>query len=139
MITQCNTTSYKVDLLNAVHNFSTDTFKLALYYGTATLDDTTTAYTTSGEITGTGYTAGGVTVTATAPTSSNKVAYVDFSDAVWAGSTFTAVRGALLYNASKSNKAVAVLDFGADKSTVNQPFTVQFPVATDALAIVRVS
>ena len=143
---QTVTTSFKVELLQAQHNFgptSADTFKLALYTAAASLSDATTAYTTSGEVSGTGYDPGGVeldiTVSPTYGTVSGiTVAYIGFSNAVWSGASFTA-RGALIYNSSNANKSVAVLDFGADKTVVNQTFTVVMPTATANSAIIRIS
>ena len=129
--------SFKVEVLEAVHDFSTDTFKLALYVSTANLGAGTTVYGTSGEVVGTGYTAGGVTLTGTTVQSSGGTAYVDFGDATWNPASFTA-RGALIYNASKGNKAVAVLDFGADK-TASGTFVVQMPSNTASTALIRFS
>lgn len=143
-IAQTTTTSFRVELFEAVHDFTTDTFKIALYTGAADIGPTTTVYTTSGEASGTGYTAGGATLTvSTEPTSANNsfgipTAYVSFSNVSWANSSFTA-RGALIYNSSKSNKSVAVLDFGGDKTTTNTTFTIQFPTADANSAIVRIS
>lgn len=136
-IIQTLTNSFKLEVLEAVHDFSTDTFKLALYISTANLGAGTQVYGTSGEVVGTGYTAGGVTLTGTTVQLSGSVAYVDFSDAVWNPAAFTA-RGALIYNASKSNKAVAVLDFGADKTSTTT-FTVQMPSNTASTALIRFS
>lgn len=136
-ITQTTCTSFKVELLTGTHNFSSDTFKIALYTGAATLNADTTVYTTSNEVSATGYTAGGNTLTvSTTPTSSSTIAYVSFSNTSWS-SALTA-RGALIYNSSKSNKAVAVLDFGADKTSTGT-FTVTFPAADATSAIVRIS
>lgn len=144
---QTATTSFKVELLQAVHNFgptSPNTFKIALYTGNASLGPTTTAYTTDNEVTGTGYVAGGNTLVITqSPTSGNNLqqvptAYISFAPAIWAGATFIA-RGALIYNQTQGNKSVAVLDFGSDKVVTNQTFTVTFPVATANDAIVRIS
>lgn len=144
---QTATTSFKTELLQAVHNFgptSPDTFYIALYTGNASLGPTTTVYTTDNEVTGTGYSSGGIPLTISqTPTAGNNsqqvpTAYVSFSPAVWSGATFIA-RGALIYNSSKSNKSVAVLDFGSDKTVTNQTFTVTFPVATANDAIVRIS
>lgn len=136
-ITQTTCTSFKVELLTGTHNFSSDTFKIALYTGAATLNADTTVYTTSNEVSATGYTAGGNTLTvSTTPTSSSTIAYVSFSNTSWS-SALTA-RGALIYNSSKSNKAVAVLDFGADKTSTGT-FTVTFPAANATSAIVRIS
>jgi hypothetical protein len=136
-ITQAMCTSFKRELLEAVHNFTTHTFKMALYTDTASLSAATTAYTTAGEVVGAGYTAGGATLTVVAPSVDGTVALVDFADAAWPAATLTA-RGALIYNISASNRAVAVLDFGADKTASNQTFTVQFPVANAATATVRI-
>lgn len=135
MISQTLTTSFKRELLLAVHDFSTDTFKLALYTANATLNDTTTVYASSNEVVGTGYTAEGVVLTGATVNTSGTTAYVDFDNAVWNPASFTA-RGGLIYNASKGNKAVAVLDFGADKTATTQ-FTVTMPANTSAAALIR--
>lgn len=137
-IMQGATTSFKVQLLEGVHDFLTDTFKIALYTGNASLDASTTVYTTSNEVTGTGYTAGGNTLTATTPTSSGTVAYVSFDNTSWTSASFTA-RAALIYNSSQGNKSVAVLDFGSDKTVSNSTFTITFPVADASNAIVRIA
>ena len=136
-ITQTTCTSFKVELLTGTHDFSSDTFKIALYTGAATLGVDTTAYSASNEVSASGYAAGGNTLTvSTTPTSSSTTAYVSFANTSWS-SALTA-RGALIYNSSKSNKAVAVLDFGADK-TSSATFTVTFPTADATSAIVRIS
>ena len=136
-ITQTTCTSFKVELLTGTHNFSSDTFKIALYTGSATLGADTTVYSSTNEVSASGYTAGGNTLTvSTTPTSSGTIAYVSFSNTSWS-SALTA-RGALIYNSSKSNKAVAVLDFGADKTSTST-FTVTFPAANATSAIVRIS
>ena len=138
-ITQTLPTSFKVQLLNAQQNFTSNTFKLALYTSSATLDATTTVYITSNEVAGTGYTAGGNTLSVSvAPTSSGTVAYISFTDSSWTTATFTA-RGALIYNTSQSNAAVAIFDFGADKSVVGGTFTVTFPAATNTTAVIRIA
>ena len=138
-ITQTLPTSFKVQLLNAQQNFTSNTFKMALYTSSATLDATTTVYTTSNEVAGTGYTAGGNTLAVSvAPTSSGTVAYISFSDTSWFTATFTA-RGALIYNTSQSNAAVAIFDFGSDKSVVGGTFTVTFPAATSTTAVIRIA
>ena len=124
----------------ATHNFTIttgDVFKIALYTSAATLSAATTVYSATNEVAGTGYTAGGVTLTNVTPTTSGTTAFTDFGDATWATATITA-RGALIYNSSKSNKAVAVLDFGTDKTSTAGNFTVQFPTADASLAIVRI-
>lgn len=146
-IQQTVTTSFKVELLQGVHNFgptSADTFKIALYTGDASIGPNTTVYSTANEVSGTGYTAGGATLTiSTAPTSGNNVqqvptAYVSFATVTWPSATFTA-RGAVVYNSTQGNKSVAVLNFGADKTVANQTFTVTFPTASANDAIVRIS
>lgn len=146
-IAQTATTSFKVELLQAVHNFgptSPNTFKIALYTALASIGNGTTVYTTSGEVVGTGYTAGGNTLTITVyPTSglnslSVPTAYVNFANTSWANATFTA-RGALIYNTTQGDKSVAVLDFGADKTVSNDTFQIIFPTADATSAIVRIS
>jgi hypothetical protein len=146
-IAQTATTSFKVELLQAVHNFgptSPNTFKVALYTAAANIGPTTTIYTTSNEVTGTGYTAGGNTlVISTSPTSGNNTsgiptAFVSFNNSSWTNATFTA-RGALIYNSTQGNKSVAVLDFGADKTVTNDTFQIIFPTADANSAIVRIS
>jgi hypothetical protein len=135
-------TSFKVQLLNGVQNFTSDTFKIALYTSSATLDANTTAYTTSNEVAATGnYTTGGNTLSvSTTPTNggSGTTAFIDFADTTWSAATITA-RGALIYNNSKANAAVAVLDFGSDKTSTDGDFTVQFPAATNTTAIIRIA
>ena len=137
-ITQAMCSSFKQQILLAEHDMDTDTFKIALYTSTATLDATTTVYSTTNEITGTGYTAGGNTLTGATVSLTGTTAFVDFSDTSWTTATITA-RGALIYNSSKSNKAVAVLDFGADKISSGGTFTIQFPTNDASSAIVRIA
>jgi hypothetical protein len=128
--------------LNGLQNFSANTFKIALYTSSATLDANTTAYTTSNEVAATGnYTTGGnVLSVSTTPTNggSGTTAFIDFADTTWSAATITA-RGALIYNSSQSNSAVAVLDFGSDKTSTDGDFTVQFPAATNTTAIIRIA
>jgi hypothetical protein len=135
-------TSFKIQLLNGLQNFSSNTFKIALYTSSATLDANTTAYSTSNEVaTGGNYVAGGNTLSVTTtPTNggSGTTAYIDFADTTWSAATITA-RGALIYNNSQSNSAVAVLDFGSDKTSTDGDFTVQFPAATNTTAIIRIA
>ena len=133
-------TSFKKELLTATHNFSNGghTFKLALYSNSATLDATTTAYTTNGEVTGTGYSAGGNTLTNVTPTTGGTTAFTDFADTSFLNATITA-RGALIYNATQSDKAVAVLDFGSDKAASAGTFSVIFPTADANNAIIRIA
>lgn len=137
-ITQAFTTSAKAELLGAIHDFDTDTFKMALYTSAATLSAATTAYSTTNEVTGTGYSAGGATLSGGTIATSGTGAYATFNSPVWAASTITA-RGALIYNSSKSNRAVCVLDFGADKVTAATNFSVIMPVATLATALIQVA
>jgi len=134
---QTLTTSFKQDILLGVHDLDTDTIKMALYLATADLGAATTVYTTTGETSGTGYTAGGNTLTGVTVLTSDTTAYVDFADPTWNPANFTA-RGALIYNASKSNKAIAVLDFGSDKTTTTT-FTVQMPANTATSALIRIA
>jgi len=134
---QTLTTSFKQDILLGVHDLDTDTIKMALYYATADLGASTTVYTTTSETVGTGYTAGGNVMTGVTVLTADTTAYVDFADTVWNPASFTA-RGALIYNASKSNKAIAVLDFGSDKTTTTS-FTVQMPANTATSALIRIS
>ncbi len=135
-------TSFKKELLEAVHNFKNSggsTFKIALYTNSASFDASTTAYTATNEVSGTGYSAGGNTLTRVDPTSSGTTAFTDFADTTWSSSTITA-RGALIYNDSAAgNPAVAVLDFGADKTSTNGDFTVVFPTADASNAIIRIA
>ena len=147
-ISQAMATSFKVDILNGVHAFGTtvtrgstaaDTFKIALYTSSATLDSTTTAYSVTNEVSGTGYSAGGNTLSVSqVPTSTSTTAWLDFSDTTWSSATITA-NGALIYNSSQSNKAVAVLAFGGDKTSTNGDFTIVFPTADSSNAIIRIA
>lgn len=138
-ITQAMCTSFKVDLLDGEHDFGADTFKIALYTSSATLDATTTAYSATNETSGTGYSAGGNTLTvSTTPTSSGTTAYLSFSNTTWSTASITA-RGALIYNSTNANKAVAVLDFGSDKTSTAGDFTIQFPTADASNAIIRIA
>ena len=141
-ITQTLCTSFKVALLNGEMDFSADTsqtFKLALFTSSATLDATTTAYSTTNEVSGTGYTAGGNTLTIAAnPASSGTTAFLDFADTTFASSSITA-RGALIYKSGGGDPAIAVIDFGEDKQTSSADFVVQFGTADKTNAIVRVS
>jgi hypothetical protein len=137
-ITQGMASSFKQQILLAEHDMDTDVFKIALYTSAANLDASTTVYTTSNEVTGTGYTAGGNTLTGATVTLTGTTAFVDFSDTSWSTATITA-RGALIYNSSKSNKAVAVLDFGSDKTSTGGTFTIQFPVNDATNAIIRIA
>jgi len=149
-ITQAMATSFKVEILDGIHNFgvgvvrastAADVFKLALYTSSATLGASTTAYTTSDEVSssGTNYTAGGLTLTISqVPTSTGTTAFLDFDDLTFPSATITA-NGALIYNATQSNKAVAVLAFGGDKTSTAGNFTIQFPAAAASTAILRIA
>lgn len=131
-------TSAKTGFLTGTYAPLTDTMKIALYTSSATLDATTTIYTTSGEVVGTGYTAGGNTLAGASIGSSGTTSWITFSDSAWTTATITA-RGALIYDSSKSNAAIAVLDFGADKTSTAGTFTVQMPVAAASTALIRIA
>ena len=143
-ITSAICTSFKVELLKGVHNFTAttgNTFKIALYDSDATLGASTTAFTTSEEITntsGTAYTSGGATLTSVTPVASSTTAICDFLDVSFSSASFTA-NGALIYNSSESNAAVAAIAFGSDKTATNGTFTIQFPAADASNAIIRLA
>jgi len=141
-ISQAMCTSFKTELLTGTHDFTNstgNTFKIALYTSSATLDATTTAYSATNEVSGTGYTATGNTLTNVTPTSSGTTAYTDFADTTWASATITA-NGALIYNdTATGDPAVAVLAFGGDKTSTNGDFTIQFPTADASNAIIRIA
>ena len=141
-ITQAMATSFKVEILGGDFDFSSgtaDTFKIALFTSAATLGAATTAYATTNEVTGTGYTAGGNTLTISAnPASSGTTAFLDFADTTWSSATITA-RGALIYKSGGTNPAIAVLDFGADKTSTAGDFTIVFPAADASNAIIRIA
>lgn len=142
-IVQTQTTSFKAELYEAIHNLLTDTIKIALYTAEATLDASTVAYTTAHEITGTGYSAGGLVLTGAAISTSGYTAFVTFSNALWSPAAFTA-RCALIYNESKHNpstgtgRSIAVLDFGSDK-TATGTFLITMPTNTATSALIRSS
>lgn len=137
-ISQAMCSSFKQQLFLGEHDLDTDVIKLALYTSSATLSAATTAYSSSDEVVGTGYTAGGNTLAGATVSLSGTTAYVGFSDTTWSTATITA-RGALIYNSSKSNKAIAVLDFGADKTSTAGDFTVQMPTNDASSAILRIA
>jgi hypothetical protein len=141
-ISQAMATSFKVQILGGDFDFSsgtTDVFKIALFTSAATLGATTTAYSTTNEASGTGYSAGGNTLTISqVPTSSGTTAFLDFADTTWTSATITA-RGALIYKSGGGNPAVAVLDFGSDKTSTNGDFTIVFPAADASNAIIRIA
>lgn len=134
-IVQTQTTSFKKELYEAIHDLPTDVLKIALYTASADLNEATTVYSTSNEVTGTGYVAGGVTLTGVTVSSSGYTAYVDFADVVF-GAAVTA-RCALIYNSSKANRSIAVLDFGSDKTSAN--FTITMPSNDASSALIRSS
>ena len=134
-------TSFKQEILVGTHNFTTtsgNTFKLALYTSSASLGASTTAYTTSNEVSGTGYTAAGAALTSVTPVASGITALCDFSDLTFSSSTITA-NGALIYNDTQSDKAVCTLAFGGDKTSTAGDFTIQFPTADASNAIIRIA
>jgi len=139
-------TSFKQELLQAQHDFTAstgDTFKLALYTNSASFDASTTDYTTTNEVTGTGYTAGGGTLTNVTPTTSGTTAFTDFADLTFSSATITA-RGALIYNTTTGSgtgttDTVVVLDFGADKTSTAGDFQIVFPTADATNAIIRIA
>jgi len=154
-ITQAMTTSFKQEILQGIHNFTNgsgggtttttgtgNVFKIALYTSSATLSAATTTYSTSNEVSGTNYIAGGNTLTNVTPTTSSTTALTDFADTTWSSSTITA-RGALIYNSSTTagtaDRAIVVLDFGADKTSTSGDFTIQFPAAGASTAIIRIA
>lgn len=137
-ITQAIPTSLKGELLSGTH-LSSDTYKVALYTSSATMDATTTAYSATNEVSGAGYTAGGATLSGFSVTTSGTTAILDWTtDPSWANATITA-RGALIYNSTKSNKAVYIIDFGADKTSTNGTFTVTFPIADATNGLIRIA
>ena len=138
MITAGLTNSFKQQLLLGVHDFSTDTFKIALYTSSATLGPDTTIYSSTNEVSGTGYTAPGQVLTSVTVLLSQGVAYVSFDNPAWAGSTFT-TRGALIYNSTKSGKSVGVLNFGVDQTMLGQSFTIQLPTNNPENALIRIN
>jgi len=154
-ITQAICTSFKQEILQGIHNFTSgsgggtttttgtgNTFKAALYTSSATMSAATTAYSATNEVSGTGYSSGGAALTNVTPTTSSITALTDFADLTWSSSSITA-RGAMIYNSSttggSANRAVQVLDFGADKTSTSGDFTIQFPTADASNAIIRIA
>ena len=140
-ITQAMATSFKQEIMVGTHNLtpsSGHTIKCALYTSSASLGASTTAYSATNESSGTNYSAGGNTLTSVTPTTSGTTALGDFADTSWTTATLTA-RGALIYNSSQSNKAIAVLDFGGDFSVTAGTFTITFPTADASNAIIRIA
>jgi len=135
-IVQTQTTSFKKELYQAIHDLSTDTIKIALYTGNADLNEATTVYTTTNEVVASGYTAGGQVMTGVSISSSGYTAYANWNNVSWTASL--TARCALIYNASKGNKSVAVLDFGSDKTSTGT-FTITMPTNTSTTALIRSS
>jgi hypothetical protein len=138
MIVQTQTTSFKAELYEGIHDLIDDTIKIALFNANADLTASTTVYSTNQEVTGTGYTAGGNTLTGATVRSSGTTAYVSFDNTSWSSASFTC-RGALIYNSSKANRSVAVLNFGSDKIVANGTLTIEFPTNDVTSAIIRSS
>lgn len=137
-ISQAMASSFKSEVLGGIHDLDTDVIKIALYTSSATLSAATTVYTTSNEVVGTAYVAGGNTLTSPVISLDGTTGICDFADSTWAAATITA-RGAMIYNSSKANRAIAILDFGADKISTAGDFTVVMPAAAAATAIVRIA
>lgn len=135
-ITQAMCTSFKADVLNKEQDLEADTLKIALYTSSATLGAATTAYSATNEVSGTGYSAGGVTLTSKTVATTGTTAYFDAADPEWTSASFTA-RGALIYNSTNADKAIAVLDFGGDFTVSSGTFRIVFPAA-GASAIIRI-
>tara|TARA_R110000868_G_scaffold162915_2_gene394939 strand:+ start:321 stop:737 length:417 start_codon:yes stop_codon:yes gene_type:complete len=138
MITAGLTNSFKEQLLEGIHDFSVDVIKIALYTSDAELGADTLEYTTVGEVSGTGYTATGLALTNATVQRTGGVAYVSFDNPAWNASTFT-TRGALIYNSSKANRSVGVLNFGLDQTMLSQQFQIQFPPNNADSALIRIS
>ena len=135
MILQTQTTSFKLELYTGVHNLSTNTLKVALYTASANLDESTTLYSATNEVSGGGYTPGGVALSGVTISSDGYTAFVNFNDAVFNASV--TARCALIYNVTQANKSIAVLDFGSDKTSSN--FTIVMPANTASSALIRSS
>lgn len=138
MFTAGLVTTFKEQLMLGQHDLLVDTIKIALYDSSAILGPDTTVYTTFGEVSSPGYTAGGQTLLVPLVGAGNGVGYASFDDPIWYGTTFS-VRGALIYNASKSNKAIGVLNFGLDQVTLVQDFKIQFPAFHPETALIRIT
>jgi|TARA_B100002019_G_C21271611_1_gene602676 hypothetical protein len=138
-ITQAVCNSFKQELLQGLHDLDGHTLKLALYTSSATLGPTTTAFSTTNESSGTNYTSGGATISNVAVSLSGTVAFVDFDDVSFSSATISDAAGALIYNSSASNRAIAVLDFGSTKSVSGGTLTVSLPSASATTALIRIS
>lgn len=137
-IAQSLCSSFKQQILLGEHDLDTDVIKIALYTSAATLSAATTVYSTSDEVVGAGYTAGGNTLAGATVSLTGTTAFVDFDNTTWTTATITA-RGALIYNSSNADKAIAVLDFGSDKTSTAGDFVVQFPANDSSSAIIRIA
>ena len=137
MITAGLVTSFKQEILLGIHDLDTDVIKIALYDSSVVLGPDTTVYTTVGEVTSAGYTAGGEVLLSPQVGGANGTGYADFADPIWYATTFS-VRAALIYNYTKSNKAIGVLNFGLDQVTLNQDFQIQFPSFTPRYSLIRI-
>jgi len=137
MITAGLTTSFKREVLLGIHDLDTDVLKIALYTSSADLGPDTTVYSTTDEVSGTGYTAGGEVILNVVVQQGNGTGYATFDDPSWPGANFT-TRGALIYNYTKSNKSIGVLNFGTDQTMANQGFTIQFPADNPETALIRI-
>ena len=144
-ITSCVVNSFKTEMLKGLHSFDTsgatpagNVFKIALYTSSATLGTTTTAYSATNEISGSGYSAGGNTLTNTGVGTTTTTSFTDFSDTSWTSASFTA-RGCLIYNSTNANKAVCAINFGANKTVTSGTFTIQFPAQTAGNAIIQIA
>jgi hypothetical protein len=137
-ITQTWATSFKRQVLLGEHDLDTDVLKIALYTDTAVLGPDTTVYTTVGETSGAGYVAGGIALVNVTVNQGNGIAYVSFDNPSWAGASFTA-RGALIYNSSKSNKAMFVLDFGLNQTAVSENFVLDLPADNPTFALIKLA
>ena len=138
-ITQAICDSFKEELLEGTHDLDGHTLKMALYTSSATLGSTTTAYSTTNESSGTNYTAGGATISSVTVAKSSSITYVDFADVSWSSATISDAAGAVIYNSSASDKAIAVIDFGATKSVTSGTLTVTLPANSAAAAIIRLT
>lgn len=137
-ITQAMCSSFKAECLGGIQDLDTDVIKIALYTSSATMSAATTVYSATNEVSGTGYVAGGNTLTSPVISLDTTTAICDFADTTWTSATITA-RGALIYNSSKSNRAIAVLDFGADKTSTAGDFTIVMPAPAAATALIRIA
>lgn len=135
-ITQTWVTSFKRQVLLGEHDLVNDTLKIALYTSAADLGPDTTVYSSTAEVSGAGYTAGGIVLTNVTVNQGNGIAYVDFDDPLWVGASFT-TRGALIYNASKANKAIFVLDFGKNQTMANEQFQIAMPANNPTFALIK--